>query len=149
MVSEKQRKYELLLVFNPNTQESVLEERLRKIEEVARDHSGVVEKREVWGKRSLAYTINNYKYGLFVAVNVNGLGSIVSDLRRQVSLMDEVLRSSIMTKNQYSPDLNGRLKSDFTYGYRPPHVSAFGGLADGDDKDEVLDIDVDDLIVAA
>ncbi len=150
MISEKQRKYELLLVFNPNTQDSVLEERLRKIEEVARDHAGVVEKREIWGKRSLAYPINNYKYGLFVAVNVNGLGSIVADLRRQISLMDEVLRNSIMTKNDFSPDLNGRLKSDFTYGYRPPHVSTFGGngAGDGDDKDDLQD-DADDVGASA
>jgi small subunit ribosomal protein S6 len=145
MVREKQRKYEVLLVFNPNTQEAVLEERLKKIEEVARGHSGVVEKREVWGKRSLAYTISNYKYGLFVAINVNGLGSIVADLRRQISLMDEVLRSTIMTKNDYSPDLNGRLKGDFTYGYRPPHTQTFGLL--GDDKEEGLE-DADELLAS-
>ena len=61
--------------------------------------------------------------------------------------MDEVLRSSIMTKNDFSPDLNGRLKSDFTYGYRPPHVSTFGGTGDGDDKDDSLE-DADDLAAA-
>lgn len=149
MVREKQRKYELLIVFNPNTQEATLDERMKKLEEVTKEHQGSIEKKEVWGKRSLAYPINNYKYGLFVAANVTGVGSVVADLRRQISLMDEVLRSSIMTKNQFSPDLDGRLKSDFTYGYRPPVNPLAGVLGDTDDKDDVVVEDTDEVAASA
>ena len=147
MITTKQREYEVLVVFNPNTQEDVVQERSAKIEEVAKSHNGEVTKKEMWGRRSLAYPINNYKYGLFLALNISANGTVVSDLNRQLHLMDEVLRSFVVTKNKYSPDLDGRLKSDFTYGYRPPQ-SQFGAKAFGVDDDEVGDLGVSDADVA-
>lgn len=141
MVRPKQRKYELIIVFNPNTQDQIIDERISKLEEIARNHTGVVEKREIWGKRSLAYPVQNFKYGLFVVLTVKGVGSIVAEMQRNLKLADEVLRTSMITKDEFSPDLEGRLKSDFTYGYRPPHTQfggGFGGAGDGlpfDDED--------------
>lgn len=149
MITTKMRTYEVLVVFNPNTQDDTVQERIAKIEEVARNHNGAVVKKEVWGRRSLAYPISNYKYGLFVALNVTGEGSVVNDLNRQLHLMDEVLRSFVTTKNKYSPDLDGRLKSDFTYGYRPPQ-SQFGAKAFGlEDEDAEFGADVDSAEVSA
>ena len=146
MITTKMRRYEVLIVFNPNTQDDVIQEKLAKIEEFAGNHNGKVEKKEVWGRRSLAYPISNYKSGLFVALNVSGESTLVSDLNRQLQLMDEVLRSFVTTKNEYSPDLDGRLKSDFTYGYRPP-ASQLASKALGIDEEtaEELGLDVDTL----
>ncbi len=150
MITEKMRSYEVLVVFNPNTQDETIQERIAKIEEVASAHNGKLDKKEIWGRRSLAYPISNYKYGLFVALNLSGEGTIVSDINRQLHLMDEVLRSFVVTKNKYSPDLDGRLKSDFTYGYRPPQ-SQFGakafGLEDEEGLDAVVDVDGQEAIV--
>lgn len=143
MIRSKQRSYEVLMVFNPNTPDAALEERIKKVEEVCKAHGGSLDKKEVWGRRSLAYTISNYKYGLFVALNVSGVGSLVTDLSRQMKLMDEVLRSTVMTKNQYSPDLDGRLKGDFTYGYRPTSNAAASSLdPEVEDPDDKLDADL-------
>ena len=133
-------------MFNPNTQEETVQHRISKIAEVATKHNGELQKREIWGRRSLAYPINNYKYGLFVAANLTGESTVIADLNRQLHLMDEVLRSFVVTKNAYSPDLDGRLKSDFTYGYRPPQ-SQFGSKtsdSDGADDDDNSDSDDSD-----
>lgn len=142
MITTKMRTYEVLVVFNPNTQDDVIQERLAKIEDVAKKHNGKVDKKEVWGRRSLAYPISNYKYGLFVAINVSGESTLVTELNRQLQLMDEVLRTFVTTKNQYSPDLDGRLKSDFTYGYRPPQ-SQFAAKALGLDEEEAAALGLD------
>ncbi|HMO17393.1 MAG TPA: 30S ribosomal protein S6 [Oligoflexia bacterium] len=141
MVRPKQRKYELIIVFNPNTQDQVVDERISKLEEIARNHSGVVEKREVWGKRSLAYPVQNFKYGLFVVLTVKGLGAIVSEMQRNLKLADEVLRTSMITKDEFAPDLEGRLKGDFTYGYRPPHAQFGVGAGVGSDSGIAFDED--------
>jgi len=147
MITTKQREYEVLVVFNSNTQDDILLERSNKIQEVAKAHGGDVTKKEVWGRRSLAYPISNYKYGLFLALNIKANGTVVADLNRQLHLMDEVLRSFVVTKNKYSPDLDGRLKSDFTYGYRPPQ-SQFGSKSFGADDDVVddLELSIDGLV---
>lgn len=136
MITTKNRKYELIIIFNPNTQDAAVEERITKLEEIARNHKGSIEKREIWGRRSLAYPINNFKHAVFAVLNVQGEGTIVSEMTRHLKLSEEVMRSSVVTKDAYSPDLDGRLKGDFTYGYKPPHTQ-FGGGFDMSDDDEM------------
>ncbi len=139
MISEKFRNYELIIVFNPNTQESAVQERISKIDEIVKKHNGEISNREVWGKRSLAYPISNYKYGLFVVLTIKSEGSVVTEINRMLRISDEVLRNTLVTKDKYSPDLNGRLKGDFTYGYKPPHAQFnpfMGDFSDDADADE-------------
>jgi small subunit ribosomal protein S6 len=138
MITEKNRHYELIMVFNPNTQDSAVEERINKIEELLKNHNGQIEKKDIWGKRSLAYPIGNFKYGLFVVLTIRSEGTVVTEINRQLRISDEVLRNSLVTKDQYSPDLEERLKGDFTYGYKPPHGQFSGGgeFGDSDDTDD-------------
>jgi small subunit ribosomal protein S6 len=144
MITEKNRHYELIIVFNPNTQDSAVEERISKIEELVKSHNGVIEKKDVWGKRSLAYPINNYKYGLFVVLTIRSEGTVVTEISRQLRISDEVLRNSLVTKDQYAPSLDDRLKGDFTYGYKPPHGQFNAGGGEFGDLD-VSDDDSDDI----
>jgi small subunit ribosomal protein S6 len=145
MISEKMRTYELIVVFNPNAQESMVNERITKIEEIVKKHSGEITSKEIWGKRSLAYPVKNYKYGLFIVLTIHSEGSVVSEINRMLRISDEVLRNTLVTKDKYSPDLEGRLKGDFTYGYKPPHAqfNINAGAGDFDDDAPVTD-DTDD-----
>lgn len=144
MISEKFRNYELIVVFNPNTQESAVNDRLAKLEEIVKKHNGEIVSKEVWGKRSLAYPISDYKYGLFVILTIKSEGSVVTEINRMLRISDEVLRNTIVAKDKYSPALDGRLKGDFTYGYKPPHAQfnpMMGDFGDDAEADDSADAD--------
>lgn len=135
MISEKIRKYELIVVFNPNTQGKITEERISKTEEIVKKHKGEILKKDLWGKRSLAYPIKNFKFGSFVVLTFSSEGSVVSEINRSLNISDEVLRHTIVIKDKYSPDLEERLTNDFTYGYRPQQNQFSYGSDDDDNND--------------
>ena len=105
-------KYEIIIVFDSNLDEETVKQQVQKVEAVVTAHGGAVEVNDLWGRRQLAYPIKKRQYGIFVLMVATGDNTLVSDLRRQLRINDAVLRSFIVKKDKYAPDLAQRLKED-------------------------------------
>ena len=63
-----------------------------QFETVIKDHGGSIEKREIWGLRTLAYKIKKNRKGHYVLLNVVSAPAGLHEMERQMRLHEDVLR---------------------------------------------------------
>lgn len=90
-------KYEAVLVFsvlNGEEPAKELEEKFKAMIEA----NGTVDSVEEWGKRKLAYPINDEEDGYYVLVNFQSATDFPAELDRVLHITDGVLRSLIVKR---------------------------------------------------
>ena len=60
-----------------------------------------VEKVDIWGKRRLAYEIAKHAEGIYVVIDLKAAPATVSELDRQLSLNESVLRTKVMRTDKH------------------------------------------------
>ena len=60
--------------------------------EIVENNDGKVTKTETWGLKNLAYKIDRNRKAHFVMLNIEGPGSVVSELERQTRINEDVIR---------------------------------------------------------
>ncbi|NNC52332.1 MAG: 30S ribosomal protein S6 [Erythrobacter sp.] len=60
--------------------------------EIVENNDGKVIKTETWGLKNLAYKIDRNRKAHFVMLNIEGPGSVVSELERQTRINEDVIR---------------------------------------------------------
>ena len=68
---------------------------------VVRKDGGTIEKVDIWGKRRLAYEIAKHAEGIYVVVDLKAEPATVSELDRQLSLNESVLRTKVMRTDKH------------------------------------------------
>lgn len=99
------KKYEAVLVFDPDLDEEGLKGQIEKIESTVGSHGGEIETRDIWGRRSLSYPMKKRQHGIYVMLVFTGKNTLVAELRRQLRINDRALRFSIVRKDKFAPDL--------------------------------------------
>lgn len=88
-------KYELLCVFEPNTEEEKRNQFLDRLKDVI-ESNGEIENVDEWGLRKLAYEIDKIKEGYYVLINFNTDPDIPKELDRNLKIADNVIRHMIV-----------------------------------------------------
>ncbi len=86
------RKYELALIVDPNLDEQAFQATVDKIQGWITGAGGVVEKVDVWGKRTLAYPIRKQREGQYVFLKTQMDGAFCAQLERNLRLTEPVMR---------------------------------------------------------
>ena len=109
------RHYEIVLLVHPDQSEQVpgMIERHRALIEA---DSGTVHRLEDWGRRQLAYPIQNLAKAHFVLFNIECSESVRGELEYGLRFNDAVLRHLIIKRDtadtEQSPILKGKEKED-------------------------------------
>lgn len=90
------RHYEVMVILDPDLEERTVAPSLDTFLNVVRQDGGTVGSVEVWGKRRLAYAIKKRTEGIYAVLDVNCTPAAVSELDRQLSLNESVLRTKVM-----------------------------------------------------
>lgn len=85
------RDYELVVLFHPDL-EIDLEKPLAKVRQILSDNGGEIVKEDNWGKRKLAYRINNEDFAVYVYMDIKIPGAGVKKVQSTLNITDEVLR---------------------------------------------------------
>ncbi|AOY75436.1 30S ribosomal protein S6 [Clostridium formicaceticum] len=88
-------KYELLCIFEPNTDEEKRNQLLDKFKGIV-ETDGEIENVDEWGLRKLAYEINKVKEGYYVLINFTTNPDVPKELDRNLKIADEVIRHMII-----------------------------------------------------
>ena len=88
--------YELLTVFKPNLDAEEVDKQLSTLNELIVGFEGKIESTEKTGRKKLAYDIQNFRDGFFVTMNVAVPADKVAELKRQLRLNDNVLRTMLL-----------------------------------------------------
>ena len=145
--------YEAVIVFESSLSDSDVAAQLDRVEAIIGSHSdestgvGKVSKRDVWGRRQLAYKINKKDYGIYTYLVFSGTSGLVADLRRQLRINDSVIRFLVVKKDKFAPELlrppvadtyssrDGYQRDNFYGGRDGFRGDGFGADRDGGDSD--------------
>jgi small subunit ribosomal protein S6 len=87
-------KYELMLVLNTKQDEDKIKELVEKFKALI-ETEGTVSEINTWGKRKLAYEINDETEGYYVLYTFEAKPELPKELERVLKITDGVLRSLV------------------------------------------------------
>lgn len=90
------RRYELMVILDPNTEERTVAPSLDQFLTVVKDGGGSVEKVDVWGRRRLSYDIAKKTEGIYAVIDLTAEPATVKELDRQLNLQESVLRTKVL-----------------------------------------------------
>ncbi|MBC5582079.1 30S ribosomal protein S6 [Anaerofilum sp. BX8] len=93
------KKYETVMVFSTAIAEEETQALVEKFKNLIAKN-GTVESVDDWGKRRLAYPINDENDGYYVLVNFSCEPDFPAELDRVYKITDGVLRSLIVAKDE-------------------------------------------------
>ena len=91
--------YEAMYILNPALDEEAIAALVAKFKAVAGADEAAVQVEE-WGKRRLAYPINDLMEGYYVLMTFTALPGVPAELDRQFRINENVMRSLIVSKDQ-------------------------------------------------
>ena len=92
------RPYEIMVILDPTLDERTVAPSLEAFLNVIRNDGGKV---DIWGRRRLAYEIAKHSEGIYAVVDVTAKPETVSELDRQLSLNESVLRTKVLRTDKH------------------------------------------------
>ena len=86
------REYETIYVLKPDVTAESAAKIAGRVEEVVTREAGKLTLVETWGRRQLAYPVTKFKRGVYLYVKYLGRGGIVTELERNLKMLDDVLK---------------------------------------------------------
>lgn len=95
------RAYEMMFIFKPDLEEETVNEVKERLQKIIADFGGEFQE-EVsgWGRKRLAYSIEDYTEGVYYLWNFNGAPETVEELDRVIKISDQFLRHMIVRKDE-------------------------------------------------
>ena len=94
--------YETLFVIDPDLTEEATKAMIEKFTKLIADN-GEVESVDEWGRRRLAYPINDKPEGCYVLVNFKSEPSLPSELERIFGITEGIMRSIVVRHEEKKP----------------------------------------------
>lgn len=92
--------YELMYILKPDLADEAQVAATEKVQNTVEGAGGTVDKTDKWGRRKLAYDINDYGEGFYVVVNFQGTGTIANEITRLLNINDDVVRSIVIRADE-------------------------------------------------
>jgi small subunit ribosomal protein S6 len=92
------REYDIMLILDPEAEESVVQAVIDRITGVISRGGGQVAELDRWGKRRLAYQINKLAEGYYLVVRCTAEPEAVAELERTLTLADDVVRFKVVRR---------------------------------------------------
>jgi small subunit ribosomal protein S6 len=86
------REYETIYILRHDTSKEAQERVAARMNEVLTRENGRLTSIENWGRRALAYPVAKQKRGVYVYLRYLGAGGLVSELERNLRVLDEVVK---------------------------------------------------------
>ncbi len=90
-------KYETLFIVNPTLGDEEITSVVDKFKSLI-EANGTVEKVDDWGKRRLAYPINDLMEGYYTLIEFTSVPSFPAELDRKYKIDDNIMRSMIIAQ---------------------------------------------------
>ncbi|MZQ74760.1 MAG: 30S ribosomal protein S6 [Peptoclostridium sp.] len=93
------RSYELVYILKPNLDDEAKEAVFNKVKDLIAVN-GEISSVDTWGNRKLAYPIKKFNEGFYNLVNFTGGNDVISEIDRNLKIMDSVIRHMIVRKDE-------------------------------------------------
>ena len=97
--------YEILYIVNPNFERKKIDDAMKEIEDRLKKTKSKIINHVIWGKKKLAYPIQNHKYGTYIMAHYNGGDkNELDEFNSWLKLSDLVIRHMIVRLDS-EPDI--------------------------------------------
>lgn len=93
-------KYESIYILRPTMEEEATKAMVERFSNLITTEGGEVEKVDEWGKRRLAYPIQDFREGYYVLMNFSANPELPSELERIYKITDDVIRYIIIRDDE-------------------------------------------------
>jgi small subunit ribosomal protein S6 len=91
-VNEQVRDYELMVVLDPNLDDTAVEALNNRIAGMVTQRGGTIESVDNWGRKRLAYPIGRYRDGVYILTRMQLPPTAAVEIERQLKLTETVIR---------------------------------------------------------
>jgi small subunit ribosomal protein S6 len=92
------RQYETIYIINPEFEEDAIKELVDKFKALIEEQGGQVSDIDEWGKRRLAYPINDHREGYYFLMNFTANPETAQDLERVYKITNGLMKYLIIKK---------------------------------------------------
>ena len=89
-------KYENVFIVSPDLTEDAAKALLEKFTGIITANGGIIDNVSEWGKKKLAYLIEDYSEGYYYVVNFTAGAAVPAELDRVFNITDGILRSIVV-----------------------------------------------------
>ena len=90
--------YEVIFIINPEIGDEATEAAVNRFTNLIEENGGTITEKNEWGKRRLAYPINDFLEGYYVLLNVTVDSQFLLELERIFNITDVILRYLVIKK---------------------------------------------------
>lgn len=90
------RPYEVMVIFDPETDERSVQPTLEQYLTVITKGGGTVDNLDIWGRRRLAYEIQKKSEGIYAVINLTAQPDDVKELDRQFRINESIMRTKVI-----------------------------------------------------
>ena len=103
--------YEHVFICRQDISQQQVESLTDNLTAILSEQGGSVEKTEYWGLRSLAYRVKKNRKGHYSLLNITADHSAISEMERQMSLNDDILRFMTIRVDEHDTEPSAPLSS--------------------------------------
>nr|MDH3083200.1 30S ribosomal protein S6 [Bacillus subtilis]WGD75958.1 30S ribosomal protein S6 [Bacillus subtilis] len=94
------RKYEVMYIIRPNIDEESKKAVIERFNNVLTSNGAEITGTKDWGKRRLAYEINDFRDGFYQIVNVQSDVAAVQEFDRLAKISDDIIRHIVVKEEE-------------------------------------------------
>jgi len=94
------RQYETMFIVDPNFETDAVKELVEKFKGLIQDQGGQIAEIDEWGKRRLAYPINDRREGYYFLMNFTANPETAQDLERVYKITNGLMKYLIVKKEK-------------------------------------------------
>ena len=136
------RHYEIVFLVHPDQSEQV-PAMIERYKSLIEGGNGKIHRLEDWGRRQLAYPINNLVKAHYVLINVEADQAVLNELVEAFRFNDAILRHLVMRRDDAATEQSLIMKNKDEKGDKPERGERRRRDDDGSDGDGKSDADSD------
>lgn len=86
------RKYEIMYVVQPTIEEDAKKALVERFDSVLTENGSEIIESKEWGKRRLAYEINDFREGYYQLVTLNATEEALNEFTRLANINEDIIR---------------------------------------------------------
>ncbi|KAB2330382.1 MULTISPECIES: 30S ribosomal protein S6 [Bacillaceae] len=90
------RKYEIMYIIRPNIEDEAKKALVERFDSILTDNGAEVIESKDWGKRRLAYEINDFRDGYYQLMTVNAETPAVDEFTRLAKISEDIIRQIVV-----------------------------------------------------
>ena len=103
--------YEHVFICRQDISQQQVETLTENLTAILTEQGGSIEKTEYWGLRSLAYRVKKNRKGHYSLLNITADHTAISEMERQMSLNDDILRFMTIRVEEHAEEPSAPLSS--------------------------------------